>query len=301
MNHKLIPVVAAFMILAIVFSMTTPITYAAVATIGPKLQVWTIPQDDQKREKGIILLGLDTAIGETVNSAANGAAEYQCVDAATWAAMDATSSLTGVNPPPICGPQDLMSQHKILITYNGALWNWRIGSTDPQPIVVCNFLEKDKVNVIPDPKTGKGKQGSYENLMTKMVDVSEQFVCKFRPKSPVVGYYESAGILDVYFTGPFDGHYIADTILVVTVSLTLGRTVIFGSDIQDICVLGWAVGTSPILAKQPTVDITKPDKTHHYIWDNSLGTYVGCEDVALLQRQALGILPETGQDPLSKV
>jgi hypothetical protein len=203
-----------------------------------------------------------------------------------------------------------MSQHKILITYNGALWNWRIGSTDPQPIVVCNFLEKDKVNVIPDPKTGKGKQGSYENLMTKMVDVSEQFVCKFRPKSPVVGYYESAGILDVYFTGPFDGHYIADTILVVTVSLTLGRTVIFGSDIQDICVLGWAVGVNghdPLFPNpdvgqtQGTRYITKPDGTYHYIWANSLGDFVGCEDLALLQRQTLGILPTLGQDPLSTV
>jgi hypothetical protein len=112
--------------------------------------------------------------------------------------------------------------------------------------------------------------------------------------------YESAVILDVYFTGPFDGHYIADTILVVTVSLTLGRTVIFGSDIQDICVLGWAMGTLAT-AKQPTVTITKPDATYHYIWDNSLGTFVGCEDLALLQRQTLGILPETGQDPLSTV
>jgi len=298
MNHKLIPVVAAFMILAIVFS-TTPMTYAAVATISPKLQVWTIPQDDQKREKGIIILGLDNAI----SAVRNNLEEYQCLDAVSRAAAIKANGNSAVGIPPVCGPQDLMSQHKILITYNGQPMMWRIGSIDPQPIVVCNFLEKDKVNVIPDPKTGKGKQGSYENLMTKMVDVSEQFVCKFRPKSPVVGYYESAGILDVYFTGPFDGHYIADTILVVTVSLTLGRTVLFGSDIQDICVLGWVVDANnavPNAAVTP-ISIMKPDGTEHYIWANSLGNFVGCEDVALLQRQALGILPETGQDPLSTV
>ena len=48
MNHKFIPAVAAFLILGILLS-ATPLAYAVnVLTFGPKLDVVTIPQDNQK-------------------------------------------------------------------------------------------------------------------------------------------------------------------------------------------------------------------------------------------------------------
>jgi hypothetical protein len=262
---------------------TTPFTYAVTrATIGPKLEVTTIPQDDQKREKGIIILGIDLA-NPTVNK------------------------------DPLAN--DLMSQHKLLVTYNGAVMTWALGSVGVT--IACNVLEKDKVNVIPDPKTGDGKQFPAENLMTKLVDVSDKFVCKPRWKSPTAGLLESAGVLDIYFVGPIPaadslpgaddgvngkevGVWIADYILVVEATITIGRTVVFGAEVQDICVLGWAVnaGVPNVRLPAPWI-ITKPDGSHHYIWPEAFGNYVGCEELALAQRDVLGILLETGQDPLA--
>jgi len=260
MNHKLIPAVAAILILGLMLS-STPLTYAVnILTFGPKLEIVTIPQDNQKLKTGVMILGLQTG------------------------------------PVAVVG-NDLMSQHKIIVTYNGATLQWRIG--DPAPAVVCNVLEKDKVNVIPDPKTGDGQQFPTENLLTKLVDVSSKFVCKVRWKSPAAGILESTGVLDVYFTGTAAPVWIADNILVVEAFFTVGRTVVFGSDMQDICVLGYAVnGAVANLAVAPTWIITKPDGTQHYIWANAMGDFVGCEQLALAQRDVLGLKLPTGQDPL---
>jgi hypothetical protein len=281
MNHKFIPAVAAFLILGVLLS-ATPLAYAAtMLTFGPKLEVVTIPQDNQKLAKGIIILGIDP-----------------------------TTPTAYVAP----GPNDLLSQHKIIVTYNGATLIWRVG--DPGPSIACNVLEKDKVAVQPDPKTGDGQQGSWENLMTKMVDVSDKFVCKVRWKSPATGILESVGVLDVYYVGPLThaqdallaggvsgrtvGVWIADNILVVEAFFTVGRTVVFGSDIQDICVLGWPIaGTGVATALGPTGQITKPDGKVHYVFANAMGDFVGCEELTLAQRDVLGLTIPAGQDPLA--
>jgi len=91
--------------------------------------------------------------------------------------------------------------------------------------------------------------------------------------------------------------WIADNILVVEAFFTVGRTVVFGSDIQDICTLGWAVtGSNPAVAAAPRWIITKPDGLPHYIFMNAMGNFVGCEELALAQRDVLGTLLQTGQD-----
>jgi hypothetical protein len=268
MNHKYISAIAAFLILGVLLS-ATPLAYAQTLAFGPKLDVVTIPQDDQLLKKGIIVLGIDPAGTSTQE------------------------------------PSDLLSQHKLIVTYNGATLTWAVGTAGPT--IACNVLEKDKVNVVADPKTGDGKQGDYENLMTKLTDVSDKFVCKARWKSPATGVLESVGVLDVYFVGPLPGDvgakaagvWIADNILVVEAFFTVGRTVVFGSDIQDICVLGWPVTAGTVdAATAPTYVITKPDGTQHYIWENAMGYFLGCEELALAQRDVLGILLDTGQDPL---
>jgi hypothetical protein len=279
MNHKYISAIAAFLILGVLLS-ATPLAYAQTLGFGPKLEVVTIPQDNQILKKGVIILGIDP-----------------------------TQPLAPIAP----GPTDLLSQHKIIVTYNGATLTWAVGTVGPT--IACNVLEKDKVNVIPDPKTGDGKQGDYENLMTKLVDVSDKFICKVRWKSPATGVLESVGVLDVYYVGPLTkapkyadpgltgkaaGVWIADNMLVVEAFFTVGRTVVFGSDLQDICVLGWAVDASvPNVANPPNYIITKPDGLRHYIWQNAMGNFVGCEELALAQRDVLGILLEQGQDPLA--
>jgi len=294
MNRKLLPVIAAFLILAILLG-TTPFTYALTrATIGPKLEVTTIPEDDQKRETGVIIIGIDP----------------------TAATLKTRRSY------------DYLSQHKLLVTYNGMTLQWALGSVGVT--VVCNVIEKDKVNVMKDPKTGTGKQGDWENLMTSLKDVSDKFVCKPRWKSPSPGVLESAGILDIYYVGPYPkadivnqygqivtagvsgaeaGVWIADYIVVVEAILTIGRTVVYGSEIQDICVLGWAVSNNDAATSvggvigavgvfnPPTFwYITKPDGTRHYFWANALGNFVSCEELALAQRDILHIGLATAQD-----
>jgi len=296
MNRKLLPAVAAFLILAMLFG-STPFSYAVTTsvTFGPQLVVTTIAQDDQVRETGIIILGLPFPVGS---------ANSVCTTDPTKAVL----SYTNPSPLPLCTPQDLMSQHKLLITYNGQTLKWRIGDTGSGvPVVTCNVLEKDKTNVVTD-KLGKGKQGSWENLETTLVDVSDKFVCKPRWKSPAEGWYESVGVLDVYYAGPFDAHWIADNILTVEASLAIGRTVIFGSDIQDICVLAWPFWfpTNGITIFKPeywaTVDndhyLNWVTQTHH-VFQNALGIFTSCEDLALIQRDLYGVPLATGPDPLA--
>jgi len=108
--------------------------------------------------------------------------------------------------------------------------------------------------------------------------------------------------LDVYYSGVPSNFYIADTILVVAATYAIGRSVVWGAEMQDICVLGWAINTNvPNVAATYSYRITKPDGTHHYIWRNAMGDFVGCEELALAQRDYAGILLPQSTDPLSLV
>jgi hypothetical protein len=263
MNSKyLIPAVAFLLVFTVLFSTALPaLAIVTRATIGPKLVVTTIPQDDQKREKGIIVLGL-------------------------------VPTVQGF-PKPRQPGFDLMSQHKILVTFNGQTLLWRVSGPNTgeyaAPTVSCNVLEKDKVNPMPHKDGTTSKQFPAENLKTKLVDVSDKFICKVRWKTPanLPGWLESVGVLDVYYTGPTTSaaawQWIADHILTVTVTLVLGRTYVQGTDIQDICVLGWSMANN-------VRKITKPDggTDFHWSWDDALGPFVGCEEAAIWQRYYLG-------------
>jgi hypothetical protein len=265
MNDKLMAAVAAFLILGMLLGVM-PRSYAQTYAIGPKLDVTTIPQDDQVLGTGVMILGINPALGHA-----------------------GTKTLQ---------QKDLMSQHKITVTYNGAILQWHLG--DPGPSVTCNVLEKDEVNVIDDPKNGTGKQGSWENLMTRLVDVSNKFLCKVRWMSVAAGVLESVGVVDVYFTGTPNAVWIADNILVVEALFTADRTVVFGSDVQDICVLGWAPGATVDSVSTANWIITKPDGSNHYVWQNAMGSFVSCESLAIAERAVIGIPLATGPDPLSK-
>jgi len=294
MNHKMLPIVSAILILTVLLG-ASPFTYAVSLryTTLPTLLVTTIPQDNQKLEKGIIILGTH-AIAAATHDNPPKSPRQTC----TYDPDLATTTL------PLCGGADgvfdLMSQHKILVTYNGQPIIWPVAGAGVN--IFCNFLEKDKVNVVADPKDGKGKQGTWENLMTKLVDVSDHFTCKARWKAPAVGMLESAGVLDVYYSGDGSNFYIADTILVVTATYAIGRSVVWGAEMQDICVLGWAIDNHVATAESALGShIAKSDGTNHYIWPNAMGDFVGCEELALAQRDYAGILLPQDQDPLSTV
>jgi hypothetical protein len=56
MNHKFIPAVAAFLMITIMLS-ATPLAYlqTAVLAFGPKLDIVTIPQDNQILKTGLMI------------------------------------------------------------------------------------------------------------------------------------------------------------------------------------------------------------------------------------------------------
>jgi hypothetical protein len=177
---------------------------------------------------------------------------------------------TGTTPATLgTGPRELMSQFKIFVSYNG------LPVTPTR--VYCQVVEKDKVNPLKP-----GLQGPWENLVSKPVEASQWFVCKWRDGKPGVG------VLDVYYVGTARAEHIADYILVVGASYTIGRTTVFGTEIQDICVLGFPspIGGAP---RAPDWVITKPSGDTHPIYADPLGTYASCEDLALQEQAMLGL------------
>jgi hypothetical protein len=113
-------------------------------------------------------------------------------------------------------------------------------------------------------------------LRTVLTDESDNFVSKLRPGKPGVG------VLDVYYTGLQEKQFIADYVMVVSVFETFGATTVFGTEIQDVCVLGWAISLN-------TMVLTKPDGTRHFSWPDTLGPFDGCEEAALWERDAMGL------------
>ena len=242
MNKRYLPAIASILIIAIALASFMPV-FAALPTrlVGqPTLRVTTIAEDDESRETGVMWMGTGT-----------------------------TAATLGT------GPQDLLSQFKIIVSYNGV-------PTTPTS-TYCQFVEKDKANPLKD------QQFPAENLKTVPKE-NPNFLCKFRWGKPGVG------VIDVYYIGAALGQYIADYILVVGVDLAVGRTTVFAAEIQDICLIGWPlplVNPNPQL-QGPAWKILKPDGTLHYVYadplaDPTTGPFTSCEDIALMQKDQLGI------------
>jgi hypothetical protein len=236
MNKRYLPAIASLLIIAIVSSSFMPV-FADLPTrlvAQPTLRVTTIAEDDELRATGVMWMG------------------------------------TGVTADDLgTGTSNLLSQFKILISYNGV-------PVTPD-LVTCQFVEKDKANPMKD------KQFTAENLKSVPKE-NPNFICKYREGKPGVG------VLDVYYTGDALGQYIADYILVVGATLAVGRTTVYGTEIQDICLLGWPVATTVATeAATPVTTITKGNGDTHDIYTDPLGDFISCEDVALLQHDALGI------------
>ena len=254
MNKFVLPSTAALLILVIAVSSFMPAAAVARVVVAPYLQVVTIPEDDQIRQTGFMLLGL--------------------------------SSTTGL--PAANVPTDFLSQHKLLITLNGLL----VPSSGL--VVMCNVIEKDKEALPPDESTGKfpskNRQFTRENMKTALIDVAQYFICKAKYKAGM-----SVGVLDVYYIGPQDKAFIADHILVVHVTYTVGRQVFYGTEIQDICMLGWPVaGTYTSVTKyylNAKGVATAGDQ--HWLQGNfdPMGAFPGCEDAALYERSLINELP----------
>lgn len=170
---------------------------------------------------------------------------------------------TSAGLPSSAGTQ-LFTTYKILISFNGV-------PVSPK-FIFCQFLEKVPFNP-------SSKQFSAEQLATAIPDQSSDFVCKGRFGFPGVG------VLDVYYIGPTGSsgkQFIADYELVLVAGVSVGTSTIFGTGIQDTCLLGFSMAS---YAKS----ISLPDGGTATVWDNPMGPFQGCEQAVLAQRSYLGV------------
>ncbi|MGH7799882.1 MAG: hypothetical protein ACREOW_04525 [Thermodesulfobacteriota bacterium] len=177
-----------------------------------ELVIQTIPQDDQLREKGIIILCPQQSDGDFESSCDEEVDFSPCTDDRRVLGQP---DIIGF---PVCvsSDTDFHAEYKVDFRLNGR-------NVDPDELE-CLVLQKDVC-------TFDGGEA------TLVVDVTEFFTCKFRsdPNQPGVG------VIDVYFNE--DGLrqanravFIGDHILKV-VARADGNV---GSEIQDICILGFA-------------------------------------------------------------
>jgi len=143
---------------------------------------------------------------------------------------------------------DYMAQYKILVTFNGV-------PISPD-YVFCQVVEKDVVHPI-DP------QFSEEVYKTKLTDRSDAFVCKVR------WITSGVGVLDLYYLGPKTALNVADYVVVFSAGARIGRSFVWGSDVQNVCVLGWMMGD--------------------YGSDDPLGPFASSQEAVIWQRYYLGL------------
>jgi len=158
---------------------------------------------------------------------------------------------------------DLIAHYRITTTYNGV-------PVTPGAVFMM-VLQEGCVN---PPSTVK--QFSREILTTKLTDVSSQFVCMYRTTAPGVG------VLDVYYIGPLDKEYVANYIVVISAYMRIGHSVVWGTDLQSLCILGYSMDSA-------TGITTLPDGSNYYAWFNPLGAFTSCDVAVFCQRIWLGL------------
>ena len=178
-----------------------------------ELVIQTIPQDDQLREKGIIIL-CPQQLNDDLEGSCEDADYFPCADNDDEIRVLGTPDIIGF---PVCvsSDTDFHAEYKIDIRRNGV-------NVDAD--IECIVLEKDVC-----------RSGFGEGTIIK--DVTDFFTCKFRQD----GINPGVGVIDIYFNElgllQFDrSAFIGDHILKVVARAGSDR----GSEIQDICILGFA-------------------------------------------------------------
>jgi hypothetical protein len=226
-------------------------TYASAM---PTLQVTTIAEDDQIRNTGVIVMDLLPHAADATHPGWDKGVDPYCV----------TNTIVLPDGTVVSVCEKKLAQYKIMVSFMG----------QPVPFTIaCQFIKKELLHPLQHP------QFTQEVIATALTDESANFVCKLRQSSPAL---PGVGVLDVYYVGVQQKQYIADYIMALNVWTTIGRTTVYGTDMQDICVLGWAIDTNTML-------LTKPDGKLAFSWPDPLGSFVSCEDAAVLQRQNLGL------------
>jgi len=320
-KSDMLPVIAALIIALLVIPIgavnaATPNTSYSVASVV------TIPEDDLKRNTGVMVLGLDPQYNwGYIYRQKSWFTDSLCLQPITPTELGGRilvgpelivggEPMTDPSAPSIWAPlgtvvyyqkvgdvcfkhyftppwpeakgygvgSDLLSQHKILATLNGV-------PTTPT-YVLCEVVEKEKAKIPPpSSKSPSKRQFSDEILKTTLEDVSEHFICKFRWIKPGVG------ALDVYFVGPRVYNFIADHMVIVTVGYKVGRTTVWASELQDICILGWSMDSNVLaiaLFENPGISTFPAGMEVYYSWPDAMYKFVSCDEAAAWQRTYFG-------------
>jgi hypothetical protein len=255
---------------------------SAMAVI-PKLSVVTIAEDDEVREKGMMVMCLPPPGGwDPTTGAGDWGPWNNIVDANTCKSVgwSDTDHPEGVLPdrfepqnevaPEAVYWEDKWASYKIIVTYGGQLLDPSILSAD------CEIIQKDTV----EPKL---PQFPEEQLKRVVTDVTSQFACKFRwlPN-------ESVGVLDVYLTGTQTSEMIAPYIVVVDVWATVGTTEVYGTEMQDLCVLGFPWSGFDTDWQTYATPFRKPENIWVIGYPDPLDGFVSCDEATLVQRVFYG-------------
>jgi hypothetical protein len=303
-KFDMLPVLAAFVIaLMILPTLVLPVNAALPAVNNNIASVVTIPEDDLKRETGVMVLGLEPTENVLSGTAFPGAwytdslcgvpiegtitvgpelSDEPILGASEASVVTYYQKVSNVLcvahtfvttwPKPEIEGWDLLSQHKMLATLNGV-------PTAPD-FLLCEIVEKEKAKIPPQStKDPSKRQFPDEQIKTTLQDVTSNFICKFRTVKP--GVYA----LDVYFVGPHVSKFIADHMLIVTVGYKVGTKTVWASDLQDICILGWSMGDEGIAIGLflPYVLSTGFYADTYFSWDDALGPFVSCDEAAAWQ------------------
>ena len=308
-KNDMLPIIAAFVIALLVFPMLAlPVNALTPATGGNIGSVVTIPEDDLKRNTGIMVLGLDPTDYENDLSPSANPREPWYTDSLCQGTPIGEDVIVGpeVTSEPIYIPSyttryqqvlggqcvahkfaprwdqlgkgygqgmELLSQHKILATLNGV-------PTKPD-YFLCEVIEKEKAKIPPmTTKTPSKRQFDDELIKTTVKDVSSNFICKVHWVKPGVG------ALDVYFVGPRVKNFIADHMLIITMGWKVGRTTVWASDLQDICILGWSMDEQVLgirLFDNPGKSTWTGGWEYYFSWPDPLHHFVGCDEAAAWQ------------------
>lgn len=241
------------------------------------LTIVTIAEDDEVREKGIMIL---CVLGDlTPATDANDRAAMRAFDPNTCRAPAPVWPFVFVSPW-----VDKWADYKVLVLLpNGAKLTWPISQTLAEQglDLSCEVIEKDAV----EPKL---PQDTWEVLKKEVVDRSDDFSCKFRWKA-IGGFFFSVGVMDVYYISPLQrSEDVAPYIIDVQAKFKdpISKVEYYGAELQDLCVLAWPFNDPGEWQKRP-FNLQKPERVDLTRVPDPLDGFVSCEDATLYQRALL--------------
>jgi hypothetical protein len=251
MNKFVLPSAAALLILVIAVSSFTPAIAVTRVTLAPFLQVQTIPEDDQLRNTGVMLLGLGAATPK---------------------------------------PTDFMAQYKIIVTLNGLLVPasgliilCNVAEKDKEPLPPWKTTGKSPTNVRQFPN--ENLKTTIVDVAQYFVC---KFRPKGTESVGVLDvYYNNVNGPDKAFIA--DHILVVQAMYTVGRQVFYGAEIqdicILGWNI------GGTYAAVTKYYTNSKGDQAAGDKHWLLQTGDPLGTFPGCEDAALFENQALGQMP----------